>query len=269
MSSANRDSTYSSRPKHSASMTAFFCSRSVAASSLVPRSSTDDRICRSWMRVSPEVSCARRPAGRSDFVANHSASRIASTKRQPLGFVRPIDLDFDRLRRSHDARADVGEVLGDQHERDVRRQQRRIGRPLLDEDAHGAIFGARLRRTTRESAFRRRAGSRPRRAAASRWIDLLQERIEQREEHRRIARQRSRQVGAVHGVDHGHRVGEVLVRFAGVKGRRRWRAGIRSPRRAGRTSSRPRNVGQRHEAARRRRGRWAAAAPGRACCRAG
>ena len=47
MSSPNRDSTYSSSPKHSASMTAFFCSRSVAASSLVPRSSTDDRICRS------------------------------------------------------------------------------------------------------------------------------------------------------------------------------------------------------------------------------
>ena len=84
----------------------------------MPCSSTDDRICRSWIRVRPEVSCASRSAGSSDLRLRTTRRRGSPRRNaQPLGFVGPLDLDFHGLRRPDDARADVGEVLGDQHER--------------------------------------------------------------------------------------------------------------------------------------------------------
>ena len=58
-------------------MTAFFCSRSACGFNVPPRSSTDDRICRNWMRVRPDVSCASRSIGSSERALNHSASRAA------------------------------------------------------------------------------------------------------------------------------------------------------------------------------------------------
>ena len=122
------------------------------------------------MRVSPDVSCASR-SGRQIGPGREPVGGRGSPRRnaQPIRFVGPLDFDLHGLRRADDPRADVGEVLGDQHERDVGRQQRRIGRPLLDEHAHGAIFGARLRRPIRESASRRTGTGSPRRATAARW----------------------------------------------------------------------------------------------------
>ena len=125
-------------------MTAFFCSRSACGSRRVPCSSTDDRIWRSWMRVSPDVSCARRSTGSSDRACEPLGIANGLQKLQPLGFVGPLDFDLDRLRRADDARADVGEILGDEHEGDVGREERRIGGPFLDEHAHGAVFCARF-----------------------------------------------------------------------------------------------------------------------------
>ena len=96
---------------------------------------------------------------------------------------------------------------------------------------------------------------------------LFEERIEEREEHRRIARQRAGQVGAMDGVDHRHRIGEMLVRLARVKCRAvaRWYSittsrwpNIQSPRKVvsgAKLAAAPGSV--------------AATAPRRACCRAG
>ena len=199
-------------------MTAFFCSRSACGSSRLPCSSTDDRICRNWMRVSPDVSCASRSTESSERALNHSASRTARR---------------NRSRSASSGRStSISTVCGERTTRELTSARfsvmstnvtlaassagsvdhfwmntRTARSSALDSPADSGISVSAYGNTTatpsagcRCTTCLRNESSRAQNATGSRGND-------------------TREARAVHRVDDGHRVGEVLVRLARVEDR--------------------------------------------------
>ncbi len=167
----------------------------------------------------PEVSCARRSTESSDRVLEPLGLADGAQKGRPIGFVRPLDFDLDRLRRPDHARADVREIFSDEHERDVGRQERRIGGPLLDEDADRPVFGAGVagRFRNQRLGIREHDGHAEGRLALHDLLAGMNRAAQQK-----ATGSRGRDVanaGPVHGIDDGDCVGEVLVRLARVEDR--------------------------------------------------
>ena len=249
-------------------MTAFFCSRSALTSSR-PRVLVDRREDLADLDAGQPRHHLREPGhGEVRGRLEPLGAADGPEELQPLGLVGPPHFDLDGLRRPHDPRAHVGEVLGDQDEGDVGGEQRRIGRPFLDVDAHGAVVGGRLARRLGHQ----RLGIGQQHGHAERRLPvhgLLQERVEQGAERHRLARQRLGEAGAVHAVDDRDGVGEVAVGFAGQE-RGAVGALVLDHHFALAEDPLGQEAGQRHEVGGAvGPGRGRAPAPDRACCRGG